>query len=122
NDLCVPMIVPRLPDRRTGIATLSNTPPSRWTPLRGPHSLMEALFLAQSVLHKVSFRLNSAEERHRNSISPAEREKYRPRSSPEPEHKKLKKEEKDCHASDGEKSDQDLVVDDASESIQDRHV
>ncbi|KAJ9589830.1 hypothetical protein L9F63_027910, partial [Diploptera punctata] len=33
----------------------------------------------------------------RNSISPAEREKYRPRSSPEPEHKKLKKEEKDCH-------------------------
>lgn len=59
--------------------------------------------------------LNSAEERHRNSISPAEREKYRPRSPPESEHKKLKKEEKDCHASDGEKSDQDLVVDDASE-------
>ncbi|XP_063235076.1 protein groucho-like isoform X2 [Bacillus rossius redtenbacheri] len=59
--------------------------------------------------------LNSAEERHRNSISPAEREKYRPRSPPEPEHKKVKKEEKDCHASDGEKSDQDLVVDDASE-------
>nr|CAD7197994.1 unnamed protein product [Timema douglasi] len=51
----------------------------------------------------------------RNSISPAEREKYRPRSPPEPEHKKVKKEEKDCHASDGEKSDQDLVVDDASE-------
>ncbi|XP_075227297.1 protein groucho-like isoform X1 [Lycorma delicatula] len=60
--------------------------------------------------------MNSAEERHRNSISPAEREKYRPRSPlPEPEHKKLKKEEKDCHASDAEKSDQDLVVDDASE-------
>ncbi|XP_066994084.1 transducin-like enhancer protein 4 isoform X2 [Anabrus simplex] len=59
--------------------------------------------------------LNSAEERHRNSISPGDREKYRPRSPPEPEHKKLKKEEKDCHASDGEKSDQDLVVDDASE-------
>jgi hypothetical protein len=35
----------------------------------------------------------------RNSISPAEREKYRPRSPPEPEHKKLKKEEKDCHVS-----------------------
>ncbi|CAH1407562.1 unnamed protein product [Nezara viridula] len=33
----------------------------------------------------------------RNSISPAEREKYRPRSPPEPEHKKVKKEEKDCH-------------------------
>ncbi|RZF44053.1 hypothetical protein LSTR_LSTR011516, partial [Laodelphax striatellus] len=59
--------------------------------------------------------INSSEERHRNSISPAEREKYRPRSPPEPEHKKMKKEEKDCHGSDGEKSDQDLVVDDASE-------
>ncbi|KAK6631264.1 Transducin-like enhancer protein 3-B [Polyplax serrata] len=59
--------------------------------------------------------LNSSEERHRNSISPAEREKYRPRSPPEPEIKKLKKEEKDGHASDGEKSDQDLVVDDQSE-------
>ncbi|XP_034241748.1 protein groucho-like isoform X4 [Thrips palmi] len=59
--------------------------------------------------------LNSVEERHRNSISPAEREKYRPRSPVEPEHKKMKKEEKDGHASDGEKSDQDLVVDDANE-------
>lgn len=59
--------------------------------------------------------LNSVEERHRNSISPAEREKYRPRSPVESEHKKMKKEEKDGHASDGEKSDQDLVVDDASE-------
>ena len=39
--------------------------------------------------------LNSVEERHRNSISPAEREKYRPRSPVEPEHKKMKKEEKD---------------------------
>jgi len=51
----------------------------------------------------------------RNSISPAEREKYRARSPPEPELKKVKKEEKDGHASDGEKSDQDLVVDDQSE-------
>ncbi|XP_077270389.1 protein groucho isoform X4 [Temnothorax americanus] len=66
--------------------------------------------------------LNPAEERHRNSISPAEREKYRPRSNPDPQHehllgKKLKKEQdKDIgHQSDGEKSDQDLVVDDASE-------
>ncbi|XP_019884188.1 protein groucho isoform X2 [Camponotus floridanus] len=66
--------------------------------------------------------LNPAEERHRNSISPAEREKYRPRSTPDPQHehllgKKLKKEhDKDIgHQSDGEKSDQDLVVDDASE-------
>lgn len=58
--------------------------------------------------------MNSTDERHRNSISPPEREKYRSRS-PEIEHKKIKKEEKDCHGSDGEKSDQDLVVDDASE-------
>lgn len=36
----------------------------------------------------------------RSSISPAEREKYRPRSPPEiSEHKKLKKEEKDGHVS-----------------------
>ncbi|XP_066599141.1 protein groucho-like isoform X5 [Prorops nasuta] len=68
--------------------------------------------------------LSSAEERHRSSISPAEREKYsRPRSTPEAQHhdhlhlKKMKKEQdKDIgHQSDGEKSDQDLVVDDASE-------
>ncbi|BES87732.1 Groucho/TLE N-terminal Q-rich domain [Nesidiocoris tenuis] len=64
---------------------------------------------------KSSAGLNSNDDRHRNSISPAEREKYRARSPPEPDHKKVKKEEKDCHASDGEKSDQDLVVDDASE-------
>lgn len=31
----------------------------------------------------------------RNSISPAEREKYRPRTPQESEHKKVKKEEKD---------------------------
>ncbi len=35
----------------------------------------------------------------RNSISPAEREKYRARSPPEIDHKKVKKEEKDCHVS-----------------------
>ncbi|XP_076749093.1 protein groucho isoform X1 [Xylocopa sonorina] len=67
--------------------------------------------------------LNPAEERHRNSISPAEREKYSRPRSPDPQHhdhlplKKMKKEQdKDLgHQSDGEKSDQDLVVDDASE-------
>ncbi|XP_013140303.1 PREDICTED: protein groucho-like [Papilio polytes] len=51
--------------------------------------------------------ISSAEERHRNSISPGEREKYRTRSPAEPEHKKLKKEEKDMG--------HELVVDDASE-------
>lgn len=41
----------------------------------------------------------------RNSISPAEREKYRPRSPPENEHKKMKKEEKDIgHVSTYDKS------------------
>ncbi|KPJ15762.1 Protein groucho-2 [Papilio machaon] len=45
--------------------------------------------------------------RSRNSISPGEREKYRTRSPAEPEHKKLKKEEKDMG--------HELVVDDASE-------
>ncbi|KAL0821043.1 hypothetical protein ABMA28_005679 [Loxostege sticticalis] len=51
--------------------------------------------------------ISSAEERHRNSISPGEREKYRTRSPAEPDHKKLKKEEKDMG--------HELVVDDASE-------
>jgi hypothetical protein len=45
----------------------------------------------------------------RNSISPAEREKYRPRSPPESEHKKLKKEEKDCHVSNDGLSDSGLL-------------
>ncbi|XP_053689814.1 protein groucho-like isoform X2 [Sabethes cyaneus] len=57
------------------------------------------------------------DDRHRSSISPNDRDKYRPRT-PESSHelKKVKKEEKDMgHQSDGEKSDQDLVVDDASE-------
>ncbi|KAL1428201.1 hypothetical protein MTO96_002608 [Rhipicephalus appendiculatus] len=54
-----------------------------------------------------------SEERHRNSISPGEREKFRGRS-PDIDHdlKKRKKEDKD---SDGEKSDQELVVDVANE-------
>lgn len=56
------------------------------------------------------------DDRHRSSISPTDRDKYRPRT-PESTHelKKVKKEEKDMGHSDGEKSDQDLVVDDASE-------
>lgn len=102
--------------------------------LAGPAAHPLSMLAAKPDLHREETKsasgLNSAEERHfwsgrskpeearlnrRNSISPAEREKYRPRSPPEPEHKKVKKEEKDCHASDGEKSDQDLVVDDASE-------
>ncbi|XP_064459388.1 transducin-like enhancer protein 4 isoform X5 [Ornithodoros turicata] len=68
---------------------------------------------AQPPDDKRSSSVHSTEERHRNSISPGEREKFRTRS-PDIEHdlKKRKKEEKD---SDGEKSDQELVVDVANE-------
>uniref|UniRef100_A0A336KSH6 CSON014834 protein n=1 Tax=Culicoides sonorensis TaxID=179676 RepID=A0A336KSH6_CULSO len=63
--------------------------------------------------------MSGTDERHnRNSVSPPEREKYRPRTPESHGHdlKKVKKEEKDMgHQSDGEKSDQDLVVDDSSE-------
>ncbi|CAD7088209.1 unnamed protein product [Hermetia illucens] len=65
---------------------------------------------------KSSSGMSVSEERHRSSISPADRDKYRPRSPEQHDLKKVKKEEKDMgHQSDGEKSDQDLVVDDASE-------
>ncbi|XP_050446974.1 protein groucho-like isoform X2 [Cataglyphis hispanica] len=76
--------------------------------------------------------LSSTEERHRGSISPAD--KYsRSRTPQEATHthhshhshhshnhqdhpiKKMKKEDKDVVLSDGEKSDQDLIVDDASD-------
>ncbi|CAG7832021.1 unnamed protein product, partial [Allacma fusca] len=52
----------------------------------------------------------------RNSLSPSDRDKFRPRSSPESEPKRPKREREEKHeASDGEKSDQDLVVDDNNE-------
>lgn len=71
--------------------------------------------------------LSSTEERHRGSISPGD--KYSRSRTPQEiththhsqhsqnhhDHKKLKKEEKDPVHSDGEKSDQDLIVDDASD-------
>ncbi|XP_045483020.1 protein groucho isoform X3 [Harmonia axyridis] len=57
-----------------------------------------------------------------NSVSPAEREKYRPRSSPDPEQEsKRRRDEKLGHDSDGEKSDQDLVVDVANEETASPH-
>ncbi|XP_017770757.1 PREDICTED: protein groucho-1-like [Nicrophorus vespilloides] len=106
---------------------LAGAPPSSAASLLGLSGALAApgqhplSMLAKPELHrpddvKSNSGINSAEERHRNSISPAEREKYRPRTPQEPDHKKVKKEEKDLgHHSDGEKSDQDLVVDDASE-------
>ncbi|XP_071050806.1 protein groucho-like isoform X1 [Onthophagus taurus] len=89
-------------------------------PAHNPLAMLAKPDLHRSDDVKSNSGLNSAEERHRSSISPAEREKYRPRTPQEPDHKKVKKEEKELgHVSikhsDGEKSDQDLVVDDASE-------
>ncbi|XP_066256752.1 transducin-like enhancer protein 4 isoform X1 [Euwallacea similis] len=111
--------------------SLAGAPPSSAASILGlPGSLPAqhplTMLAAKPDLHrsddvKSNSGMNSTEERHRNSISPAEREKYRPRTPQEPtELKKPKKEEKDLgHVSikhsDGEKSDQDLVVDDASE-------
>ncbi|XP_023227323.1 transducin-like enhancer protein 4 isoform X6 [Centruroides vittatus] len=62
---------------------------------------------------KRSSSAHSSEDRHRNSISPNDREKFRSRS-PDLNHelKKRKKEEKD---SDADQSDQELVVDVANE-------
>lgn len=62
--------------------------------------------LGKSDLHrpddaKSTSGLSATEERHRNSISPTERDKYRPRSPIEQmnEMKKMKKDEKDGHVS-----------------------
>ncbi|CAH1100207.1 unnamed protein product [Psylliodes chrysocephalus] len=104
--------------------SLGGAPPSSAASLLGLSGALPAqhplsMLASKPDLHrpddvKSNSGINSAEERHRNSISPAE--KYRPRTPQEPEMKKPKKEEKDVgHHSDGEKSDQDLVVDDASE-------
>ncbi|XP_076251191.1 TLE family member transcriptional corepressor groucho isoform X4 [Rhynchophorus ferrugineus] len=63
---------------------------------------------------------NASEERL-NSVSPGDRDKYRARSSPDVEPVKRRKEEKLGHESDGEKSDQDLVVDVANEEASSPH-
>lgn len=52
-------------------------------------SLFKLLFVSWLRETHINFLLQ------RSSISPAEREKYRPRTPQEPEHKKVKKEEKD---------------------------
>ncbi|CAH0552649.1 unnamed protein product, partial [Brassicogethes aeneus] len=63
----------------------------------------------------------TAEERL-NSVSPGDRDKYRSRSPPDAESAiKRRKEEKLGHESDGEKSDQDLVVDVANEEAVSPH-
>ncbi|KAJ3628219.1 hypothetical protein MTP99_015539 [Tenebrio molitor] len=63
----------------------------------------------------------NAEERL-NSVSPGDRDKYRSRSPPDVEPDvKRRKEDKLGHESDGEKSDQDLVVDVANEEASSPH-
>ncbi|XP_031636006.1 protein groucho isoform X2 [Contarinia nasturtii] len=89
-------------------------------PMGLPHG-PQALLKVPQDLHREDIKVPlggpSAEERLRNSVSPAEREKYRPRSPPEREIEdtKRRKEDKLTNESDGEKSDQDLVVDVANE-------
>ncbi|XP_055693743.1 protein groucho-like isoform X1 [Lutzomyia longipalpis] len=80
-------------------------------------SVPEDRHVSNEFYFSVNKKINLPFFSQRNSISPTDREKYRPRTPEERELKKVKKEEKDLgHQSDGEKSDQDLVVDDASES------
>ncbi|XP_072379987.1 protein groucho isoform X1 [Diabrotica undecimpunctata] len=62
----------------------------------------------------------NAEERL-NSVSPGDRDKYRSRSPTEVDTVKRRKEDKLGHESDGEKSDQDLVVDVANEEASSPH-
>lgn len=100
-----------------------------------PHSALAAAaaasghpLLKPSDLHAASARdgveikrETNAEDRL-NSISPAEREKYRSRSPIDSEQDvKRRKDEKLSHESDGEKSDQDLVVDVANEEANSPH-
>ncbi|XP_050313205.1 protein groucho isoform X4 [Anthonomus grandis grandis] len=64
---------------------------------------------------------NTSDERL-NSLSPGDRDKYRSRSSPDVDQAvKRRKEDKLGHESDGEKSDQDLVVDVANEEAASPH-
>ncbi|XP_052868857.1 protein groucho [Anopheles cruzii] len=90
-------------------------------PMGLPHGAPQSLLKAPPDLHREDLKVPlggpSAEERMRNSVSPADREKYRPRSPLELDGEtKRRKEEKLNHESDGEKSDQDLVVDVANET------
>ncbi|XP_048526359.1 protein groucho isoform X3 [Dendroctonus ponderosae] len=63
---------------------------------------------------------NTSDERL-HSMSPGDRDKYRSRSSPDVEQAKRRKDDKLGHESDGEKSDQDLVVDVANEEVTSPH-
>ncbi|XP_043189862.1 transducin-like enhancer protein 4 isoform X3 [Amphibalanus amphitrite] len=59
--------------------------------------------------------LNSDDKNRNPSVSPATRDKYHRNRSPETDNKRMKKEEK-TEGSEGDKSDLDLVVDDANDA------
>merc|ERR1712106_1016083 len=77
--------------------------------LMGPVAHPLSLLSSKHLLH----RDDNTPERHRSSISPGAGDKYRPRS-PEPEPKKIKREENLDR--DGQK-EQDVVVDDSQDSV-----
>lgn len=65
-------------------------------PSQHPLSILSKQDMHRPEETKSNSGLSVPDDRHRNSISPPEREKYRPRSSPDThEMKKIKKEEKD---------------------------
>ncbi|OQR67525.1 transducin enhancer protein 4 [Tropilaelaps mercedesae] len=111
---------PPPPNTAAGLLALSSLSAAAAPP--GAHlaavSSAAAQVLKDREEQKRSSSVHSTEERHvssRNSISPGEREKFRAATrTPDMENdlKKRKKEEKD---SDGEKSDQELVVDVAND-------
>ncbi|XP_065170913.1 protein groucho isoform X2 [Atheta coriaria] len=88
----------------------------------GAHPLLKSdLHARESADLKAGPGSANTEERL-NSVSPAERDKYRSRSPADVDSDmKRRKEDKMGHESDGEKSDQDLVVDVANEEAQSPH-
>ncbi|XP_044259364.1 protein groucho-like isoform X2 [Tribolium madens] len=87
----------------------------------GAHPLLKSTDLHSR--EAVDIKPGSANTEERlNSVSPGDRDKYRSRSPPDVEQDvKRRKEDKLGHESDGEKSDQDLVVDVANEEASSPH-
>ncbi|XP_008190397.1 protein groucho isoform X3 [Tribolium castaneum] len=87
----------------------------------GAHPLLKSADLHSREAVDIKPGSANAEERL-NSVSPGDRDKYRSRSPPDVEQDvKRRKEDKLGHESDGEKSDQDLVVDVANEEASSPH-
>ncbi|XP_055635956.1 protein groucho isoform X3 [Toxorhynchites rutilus septentrionalis] len=90
-------------------------------PMGLPHGAPQSLLKAPPDLHREDLKVPlggpSVEERMRSSVSPAEREKYRARSPLDLDNEvKRRKEEKLNHENDGDKGEQDLIVDVANET------